>query len=223
MKPLKPHFRPQSPLQLEHVIAPNGRSVAENFKAWFRDSKVVDAAGHPLVLYHGTTQDFTAFDKKCIGDNFRADEAGFFFTSDPKSASDYAENDTVGLNKRLECHVMPVYVALQRPLIVDDAFLRSEGMERLGVTEDTISFWDVYQSLILEWASDRRADGVILVDNSYRPTGEPTRLVVAFEPHQVKSALGNSGLYAPLSASLHDLQVGPGLVATARRRRAINP
>ncbi len=32
------------------------------FKAWFGDSKVVDAEGKPLVVYHGTTADFEAFD-----------------------------------------------------------------------------------------------------------------------------------------------------------------
>jgi hypothetical protein len=33
-----------------------------NFWRWFGDSKVVDEDGKPLVLYHGTTGDFTSFD-----------------------------------------------------------------------------------------------------------------------------------------------------------------
>lgn len=213
------------PLDLVDRLAPNGRTVAVNFKDWFRESKVVDSRGQPLVVYHGTDQDFTAFDKSCIGNNFRADESGFFFTSSQLHASNYAENDTVGLNKRLGAVVIPVYVSLQKALIVDDAFLRSEGMEPIGISEDTVSFWDVYQGLILEWAQAKRADGVILVNNRYWPNGgrEPERMVVAFEPRQIKSALGNSGLYTPFSDELHDFRpaAAPELSIKPKRRRAM--
>ncbi|MFK4705662.1 hypothetical protein ABIC83_002501 [Roseateles asaccharophilus] len=216
---------PVCPLDLVDRLAPNGRSVAANFKDWFRDSKVVDSKGRPLVVYHGTDQDFAAFDKGCIGNNFRADEKGFFFTSSQLHASNYAENDTVGLNKRLGAMVMPVYISLQRPLIIDDAFLQSEGMEPIGISEDTVSFWDVYQGLILEWAQKKRADGIILVNNRYLPNGgrEPERMVVAFEPRQIKSALGNSGLYAPFSDELHDFRPGPTAeaVVKSKSRRSI--
>ncbi|MBA3622929.1 MAG: PLxRFG domain-containing protein [Methylibium sp.] len=174
------------------------------FKRWFGQSKVVDAHGKPLVVYHGTNHDVSAFNPKMIGDNFAADARGFFFTTDPKMASEYAENDTVGVNKRDGANVMPAYVSLQKPLIVDDAFLRKEGMAPIGKDEDTISFWDNYQGLILEWVDERKADGVILVDNSYKPTGgEPTRLVVAFKPKQIKSATGNRGTFDPDNANIN--------------------
>lgn len=32
------------------------------FKNWFRNSKVVDSDGDPLVVYHGTGKDFDIFD-----------------------------------------------------------------------------------------------------------------------------------------------------------------
>lgn len=218
-------FQQRCPTLRVSELASNGKSVAENFRSWFRHSKVVDSAGSPLVVFHGTDQDFAAFDKSHIGSNFRADDVGFFFTSDPKSASDYAENDTVGLNKRPGGRVIAAYISLQRPLVIDDALLRSEGMHPLGVKEDTISFWDTYQSLVLEWARARRADGVILVDHSYQPRGEPTRMVVAFEPHQIKSALSNSGLYKAFSGDLVDMAPAPSSVqalrsSAARRQKA---
>ena len=205
------------PTSMGDVAAPNGKSVAENFRAWFRDSKVVDSQGRPLVVYHGTDCDFASFSKHCIGNNFRADESGFFFISDPSQASNYAENDTVGLNKRPGGNVIPAYVTLQRPLVVDDMLLRSEGMHPIGVQEDVVSFWDAYQSLVLEWAQSHNADGIILVDHSYRIGGEPTRMVVAFEPRQIKSALGNSGLYSPHSDGLTDnAPVAPALIRKFR-------
>ena len=38
------------------------RTETEAFRAWFGDSKVVDEAGEPLELFHGTTQTFEGFD-----------------------------------------------------------------------------------------------------------------------------------------------------------------
>jgi hypothetical protein len=215
---MQPRSTTVCPSQLEHVIAPNGRSIAANFRSWFRDSQVVDSRGRPLVVYHGTDCDFDGFSKDCIGNNFRADERGFFFISDPRQASGYAENDTVGLGKRLGGHVMPVYVALQRPLLVNDTFLRAEGMAPIGKNDDVVSFWDTYQTLVLEWADARRADGIVLEDRSYQVAGEPTRMVVAFEPRQIKSALGNSGLYAVFSDELSDHR--PSTHVAEQRRTA---
>lgn len=171
------------------------------FKRWFKNSKVVDSKGEPLVVYHGTQErlgepaDIEAFDPDRIGDTFGADERGFFFISDPKQASGYATSDAQGMPADGGA-VYPSYVALQKPLVIDDAFLRSEGMAPIGQTEDVISFWDNYQSQILEWVDERKSDGVILVDNTYRPNGEPTKMVVAFRPEQIKSVF-NRGTFDP--------------------------
>jgi len=45
------------------------------FKKWFGDSKVVDANGKPLVVYHGTKAVFTVFDINKIG---RATDTGMW-------------------------------------------------------------------------------------------------------------------------------------------------
>lgn len=60
-----------------------------NFWRWFGESQVVDAAGRPLVLYHGTTQDFDAFKvlkkKGMFGQ-------GVYLTSNPSLADGFAES-----------------------------------------------------------------------------------------------------------------------------------
>lgn len=63
------------------------------FKNWFGDSKVVDAEGKPLVVYHGTTGDFNAFSAEKLGATTGAASAnkGFFFTDDADVASGYSE------------------------------------------------------------------------------------------------------------------------------------
>ena len=50
------------------------RDVTETpeFKAWFGDSKVVDADGKPLTVYHGTLADITAFDPSHAAEPNRA-------------------------------------------------------------------------------------------------------------------------------------------------------
>ncbi len=175
------------------------------FANWFGDSKVVDAKGNPKVVFHGTRSSFDAFDPKEVGSNFRADDRGFFFTTDPGEASDYAEGDTVGANKRDGANVMPVYLSIQRPLLINEAFLAGEGMGGvLGKSEDTITFWDNYQALIHQWATDAKADGVIIEDQSedVAVNGEPRQLLVAFKPEQIKSAISNSGMFDPANPNI---------------------
>ena len=58
-------------------------------------SKVVDENGEPLVVYHGTSNDFYTFDINKLGSatgNKGWYGAGFYFTPDEKSARGYASN-----------------------------------------------------------------------------------------------------------------------------------
>ena len=142
--------------------------------------------------YHGSFNDFDAFDPRTIGDNFAADDKGFFFSNVPSQASDYALSDTVGLPKDGGM-VYPTHIKFERPLIVDESRLRREGMGGvLGKTEDPISFWDNYQGLLHEWATKEGADGITIVDNSYKVPhgpnkGQSSMMHVAFNPEDIRS------------------------------------
>ena len=58
------------------------------FKKWFGKSKVVDADGNPLVVYHGTSSGgFSVFDLSKIDKQ----HSGFFFASNRKVAESYGE------------------------------------------------------------------------------------------------------------------------------------
>ena len=68
------------------------RQVATpEFKRWFGDSKVVDRDGEPLVVYHGTEDDFTVFDpwKTNYGD---VSEGYSFFTNKKNGYADSAQD-----------------------------------------------------------------------------------------------------------------------------------
>ena len=77
------------------------------FKAWFGDSKVVDADGNPLVVYHGSGADIEAFD---ISSSKSGD--GIYFTPMPEFASRYAE---AGGKRGGNANVYPVYLSIQNP------------------------------------------------------------------------------------------------------------
>lgn len=62
------------------------------FKNWFKDSKVVDNDGNPLVVYHGTVGDFDTFSKELLGASTMTESAkrGFFFGGNADTANTFA-------------------------------------------------------------------------------------------------------------------------------------
>ena len=87
----------------EWMKAPNGEPTKLNerqwvqvrtpaFKEWFGGSKVVDENGEPLVVYHGSGDDFSNFSNEALGSSTGAKSAknGFFFTNSPRNAGRYA-------------------------------------------------------------------------------------------------------------------------------------
>jgi hypothetical protein len=79
------------------------------FKKWFGNSKVVDADGKPLVVYHGGNADIEIFNTEGRG---KTSGTGAFFTDDSRVANNYP-NQTSGGN------VAPAFLSLKNPLIVD--------------------------------------------------------------------------------------------------------
>jgi hypothetical protein len=88
--------------------------LADDFKWWFKNSKVVDADGRPMICYHGT---FNNFDEFQSGSHF----------GDLKAANTRIDNVRSGGSSRFTNHlggIIPVYLRIQNPLrIVDNAGL----------------------------------------------------------------------------------------------------
>lgn len=85
-----------------------------NFRKWFGKSKVVDETGKPLVVYHGTKEDFNIFDHAKIGSNTHHPSSvwGFAFTPDKEYAKGYSY-----YGKEFS-KVKEVYLSLQNPKII---------------------------------------------------------------------------------------------------------
>jgi len=93
----------------------------KQFKRFFGDwlktpgraSKVVDKEGKPLVVYHGTGEDFSEFRRDKLGSR----ENAFFFTSRKESAMEYGTD------------VMPVYLNARRFVRLDENYRDANGRE----------------------------------------------------------------------------------------------
>lgn len=170
----------------------NGQRIAQteeglrNFWRWFGDSKVVDAEGRPLVVYHGTGADFDAFDDKKTGQNDRGLWGrGHYFSALVGGPNSYALRNEEG------AQILPVYVALKNPLVL------TTGEDLVIRLPDGRNFRElVGQNLdgekIKALAKANGHDGVVQT----RPNGR-TGDVVAYRPEQIKSATGNRGTFDP--------------------------
>ena len=78
---------------------------SQEFKNWFGDwqndsenaSKVVNAEGMPKIMYHGSPNSFTAFDKKKAKASGLYGK-GFYFTDSESHAGQYGDKYAVYLN-----------------------------------------------------------------------------------------------------------------------------
>jgi hypothetical protein len=162
---------------------------SEAFRRWFGDSKVVDAEGKPLVVYHGTTMS--------VNPSEREDGHGIWFAADPSTASIYATargEFAAERGEQPEPQVQPAYLSMQNPMIVDARGARYDEIE-IGNTN-----WET-DTLLIE-ARERGHDGLI-VRNVRDLAGvveddEAVDIVYAvFRPEQIKSAIGNRGTFDP--------------------------
>ena len=81
-------------------------SINDNgFHNWFGASKVVDANGQPLVVYHGTNQDFKVFDASMASTSTGDPNTvlGFFFTDQQHDAARYGDK------------MLQVYLSIKNP------------------------------------------------------------------------------------------------------------
>lgn len=130
----------------------------------------------PQTLYHGTEADIRMFDKDKLRRTTWGE--GFHLAEDPALASQYAGLTTSGAN------VMPVHAAIKNPLelkSLEDWFDKIPGNTNAQKTA---------------WAKKQGYDGIKYPHSA--PTANESGMAwVAFEPTQLKSAIGNAGTYNP--------------------------
>jgi len=139
-----------------------------NLAKFLAESKVKDR------LYHGTDKDFSEFKfnpKKSMGT---------WLTNRPKLASAYSEVSARGGDNSV---VYPLYAQIKNPASEKD-FMDARDIAQ---AQSGTGGWHDHTIRHKQLLLDKGFDGVKLKDGTY----------IAFEPTQIKSAIGNRGTYDP--------------------------
>jgi predicted GNAT family acetyltransferase len=135
----------------DQTRVPSAQTVEPNseaFRNWFGQSRVVDQAGKPVVVYRGE-------------ERFN-DDVGLWFTSDSDTASAYSERLAGGYGDG--ANVTPAYLSIRNPLEVDARGGRYDELKFDGATIGTED--------LLRIAKEQGRDGIIVRnvrDGSVRP------------------------------------------------------
>jgi len=140
--------------QVEFARRENPQEGTPAFKEWFRESKVVDETGKPLVVYHGskaTSENGFAFDFRKI--EGRNEGAGFYFTDNEQVARGYGQNGIV----------IKAYLSLQKPMAYDHPPFSKGVLKRLvtriAEMEATKQEADIEDGFLANYG-DARSDGL---------------------------------------------------------------
>lgn len=153
------------------------QTLTPEFKAFFKDSKVVDENGEPVKLYHGTQSG-------ALFDVFEGDVT--YLSSSPQFAGEFGEL------------MDPIYASIKNPY---DFSKQSDGyyhdaagklVQGLDGEPIGIGYLDAEPAIVDELRA-RGFDGAI--DGEFE-------FVVSFDNRQLKSAVGNSGAFDPNEDSI---------------------
>lgn len=188
------------------------------FKKWFKDSKVVNKNGLPLVVYHGTKAPPTQFEKSRTGmastflGDYEVERHGIFAAEDPELADEYANQGERPTNQA----VMPLFMSIQSPLDAVDGYYTDEvwanissASKRMGgenpyATARFIgdlwsrgALWKLFDAdenndpaWNVAMLKEAGYDGMRIYERSEGDVGN-TAAWVAFDPTQIKSVFNN--------------------------------
>ena len=168
------------------------------FKRWFGNSKIVDASGKPLVLYHGTSKDFDTFEPGKRG--------AIFLSADPEFASMYAEGE--------DGKVLPVFVKAENPFDYENPehVRRVMELSRFPTNVDRQNVQDNIELGNWNFIEDRSVQKAIKdagFDGFYIKEMGVKNLAV-YQSTQLKSATGNQGTFDPASGNILEAAVSGG-------------
>ena len=213
-----------------YMKAPNGRATrltadewvsvrTKNFKRWFGDwesepenaSKVVDENGEPMVVYHGRSVDFNAFERHegsryTVGMERRVVAEGHFFTPDEEFAETYARNAAEVRGGKAD--VIACFLNIRRPMdLVDNDTFDKTYKEVTGwnytLADSQDELWSIMDE---EGMSDKIKskgyDGVIFAEE-LNDAYEPTKISYCIlDANQAKYSEGNNGDYSAMEADM---------------------
>lgn len=235
----------------EGGVARIPQTETPEFREWFGDSKVVDAEGKPLVVYHGTPRadhsEFRSTKFEGVAGYFAADPAVASIAAPPDTATRRAQDGSgaiypvylsirnpIDLSKiDGEKPISPEEFAAALPFAVPESVIAEyrEHLKRKGYRPDA-PVWsllssDRFRSLMREHGYD----GVIYNEQSPAALNEilepgetpvtSSLSYIAFRPTQIKSATGNRGTFDPNDPNILHQSPVPGPAWYSAAARAV--
>lgn len=177
------------------------------FKRWFGDSKVVDEKGEPLVVYHGTASNFDVF--------HGGEDGAMYFTPDASLASWFAEGNAGRWEDDNHPNLVPAFLKISHPKVLSEHDLT----ELIGPPDDRS--WESMPSVVAE-AKREGYDGIYLKGVHETNNKGITDQWLAFEPSQIKSAIGNRGTFDPKNPDIRYLPDTTRIVSAAKRDNEVH-
>lgn len=199
--------------KMRSTLNSNGKPIANteegvrNFYRWFGDSKVVDDSGRPLVVYHATQSDFAEFEKNKIGSAVDSGQlgSGFYFTSSTENATNYALSLSSNTGIDGGENIRSVYLRVTKPSIVRSLNSTKELNRKQA-------------EKITNTLMAKGHDGIEFETNF------DATWFVAFNPNQIKSAIGNTGSFSAESSDIrYSKSMDSAIVAEAKRKAGLGP
>lgn len=170
------------------------------FKAWFGNSKVVNDAGNPLPVYHGTREEFDTFNSSKYGTFGPA----IYTTPDKKAAFEYAGGH--GGNK-----VYELFVKSEKPFTVSDSLSSKD-------------FWDISKGKSDEERIkdflNKGYDSAIAKGYGSSVFGKTSPEIAVYSPSSLKS-MSNRGTFNPDDPNIY--KALPFAVGGAGAAAALSP
>lgn len=219
-------------IALQQDVRPSAdRSQTETpaFRRWFGDSKVVDDAGNPLVVYHGTVVrdsakapgmgDIRAFDRM-FTTQFRApslDTVGSWFSTNPGPGGAEMYSGTYPGSA-----IYPVYLSIQNPQVTTFQLMQRRARLLHNGKDDGRQIGAEEVAAYRKWLGDTGKDGIKIEGSGNDGSTEFDNQVawIALEPGQIKSATGNAGTFDPADADI--TRSAPRPVFYSQLQRAIS-
>lgn len=153
--------------------------MTPEFKDWIAGTKVIDQAGLPMVVYHGTNADISEFRPGADG--------GIHF-----GTSEQAGMRVAGAGKNL----VPAYLSILNPRRSKDLGGKWKGKiaSAKGDGHDGIVYLNRYEGISLRTIERAQEEGVnldTLNDEQFRKFApEAQDSYIVFRPDQIKNAIG---------------------------------
>lgn len=198
-------------IQKEAVLEeePTLKTDTPQFKKWFGSSKITNEDGSPKVLYHITPSDFDEFIPGGFPDDRGYLSSGKAIWLSPNKESQPASHNVSGRavgGYREGVNVMPLYVKMERPLLIDDT--QTADWAREVFANGSNEFPLLLNEKTIKEVKDAGYDGIIWT-SPYSPSkGTEDHEYVVFDPNQVKSSIGNTGEYSTEVADIRYEEVG---------------